>query len=222
MNGLQAGQVLTFDQLNSYAVNRGGEYEATKQTLYDFQTYPDVGQLRFDFFSIPQGQGGKTIQDTNMTIAGSLPAPIHYLISSIEIHLYPDLNPSTFNNTAGGTVNNFTNDIYEILSARASLDLFIGSKSYLQEAPLMRFPPKTYMDVDSSNSVAGNGTDVNVATEYAHACGRPYILNPLNILLVPTQNFSVRLDFASLVPTISTVNARIGIVMDGVQYRLSQ
>jgi hypothetical protein len=60
-----------------------------------------------------------------------------------------------------------------------------------------------------------------VAIAAARAMGRPYFLDP-PIFLRPTQNFRVTLDWPALVPTISTLNARIGCILDGYLYRNSQ
>jgi hypothetical protein len=41
-------------------------------------------------------------------------------------------------------------------------------------------------------------------------------------MLAPTQNFNVTLNFPTAVATPSGQNARIGVVLDGLLYRLSQ
>ena len=87
--------VPSFESIGNYAINRSGEYEATRQTLYDFQTYAAAGATSFTFFQTPTGQSGKTLADTNIETAGTLPAPKHLLVQSIEIYLFPNDNPVT-------------------------------------------------------------------------------------------------------------------------------
>lgn len=231
------------NEVKAYEVNRRGEVEGVRQTLYDFQLYPLLGSLGMNFFQNPQGQGvttspgaavgsAKTIWDTNMELAGQLPNPKGFLVESIEVIFQPGNSgaANTFTQqppydfvavptdllplSAGGV-----NDVHNALSA-GHLQFFIGSKSYLDEAPLYRFPPKTFVGVDAA--VASNSaTTAALAVASARAMGRPYFLDP-PIFLMPTQNFRVTLDWAALVPTISTLNGRIGVVLDGYLYRNSQ
>lgn len=226
-----------------YDVNRIGEVEGVRQTLYDFQLYPAAGTLILNFFQQPVGAGvttspgaavgsGKTITDTNMELAGQLPNPKAFLVESIEILLYPG-NSAAANTflqqppydfvavptdlvplSAGGV-----SDIWNV-SNTGHLQFFIGSKSYLDETPLHRFPPKTFVGIDAA--VATNSaTTAALSVSAARSMGRPYFLDP-PIFLRATQNFRVTLDWPALVPTISTLNARIGIVLDGYLYRNSQ
>ena len=216
-----------FDAISNYAVNRSGQYEGVRQSLYDFQTYAAAGATEFTFFQVPQGQSGKTLDDTNLEVAGSLPAPKNFLVQSIEIYLFPGVNPVTVANGTGtdATASNFANDVYALQQA-GFLDFFIGSKSYLQEAPLGRFPPKTCLKTEFASAyqmkqavAADESSQINM--DYAVFSGRPYFVNPW-VLLVPTQNFNVKLRFNTAVALPSTADARIGIVLDGILYRLSQ
>lgn len=219
-------QPISFDQAQNYRVNRSQEYEVTRQSLYDFQTYDTAGQTSLTFFQTPLGQSGKTIADTNLEVAGSLPAPKYFLVESIEIHLFPAEFPVQINNAAAvdAVLTNFSNDVYEVAKGGA-LDFFIGSKSYLQEAPLGRFPPKTRLNgwfgaaLQTKQAIAADD-GAQIVGDYAAFGGRPYFLDPYKILLAPTQNFNVRLTWPSAV-AISD-DARIGVVLDGLLYRLSQ
>ena len=74
MNG-NRGQIPNLAELQAYAVNRKGQYEGIRQSLFDFQVYGAAGQTSLAFFQVPIGQGGKTIDDTNMEIQGALPQP---------------------------------------------------------------------------------------------------------------------------------------------------
>lgn len=210
--------VPTLQELQSYNVNRPGDYEGIRQSLYDFQTYAAVGQTSLTFFQLPVGQSGKTKADTNMEAAGSLPAPKHFFVMSIELYFFP-----------GGTVQDFTavaadkatqsDDAYAV-SKSGYLDFFIGSKSYLTEAPLGRFPQKCRLTSDVA--IASNSATTGmISYDYAAFGGQPYVLDP-GVLLVPTQNFNITLNWPTAVALPSTLAGRIGVVLNGILYRLSQ
>jgi hypothetical protein len=204
--------------LQSFAVNRQGQYEVVRQTLYDRQTYPTAGLTQLLFFQNPKGTGGRTAADTNVEVAGSLPQPKWLLVESIEIHLFPGVVPSTAGD--GATPSEFINDVYSVLSGQAFLNFFIGSKTYVEEAPLIRFPPKTRLYAESA---VANGDTVatSLTIDYAAACGRPYFIDP-EVLLIPNQNFNVSVNFPTAIPTPSGADAAIEVVLDGILYRQSQ
>jgi len=213
-------KIPSFAELQNFRVNRSDDYEGIRQSLYDSQTYAAAGQTSLTFFQVPIGQAGKTRADTNMETAGTLPQPKNFLAESIELHILPAIDPSAVDGGVVGDGSEFANDVYKILSA-GFLELFIGSKTYLTEAPLMKFPPKTRMELSAAESVAigDAGAAINFRDVYAAGSGRPYYLDPA-ILLEPTQNFNVSLNW----PTAVAISAdlRIFVSMDGVLYRLSQ
>lgn len=225
---MRNSQIPSLDSLMQYDVNRRGDYEGIRQTFYDSQNYVAAGQLQQQFFQVPLGQGtttapgatgAKTFNDTNMQSAGQLPQPQHFLVESIEIKLYPTPFPTTADATDPPAIANFVNDIYEI-SKSGDLDFFIGSKSYLREGPLDRFPPKTKLDGWSSiHFNEATATDLSISNEYATVVGRPYYLDP-PVLLVPNQNFNVSLNWGALVPVSAIV--RVFVILDGLLYRQSQ
>ena len=209
--------------LTKYDVNRRGQYEGVRQTLYDITTYANAGQTSLQFFQVPKGQGGKTVADTNMQSAGQLPQPQHFLVESIELILFPGVLPTT--KTVAVAETEFSNDIYTVAKS-GSLDFFIGSKSYLEEAPLGRFPPKTRLNVEGNHAISelqavAADSELQVSTDYASFIGRPYYLDP-PVLLVPNQNFNITLSWPAVVALPSGVDARIGVILDGILYRQSQ
>jgi len=218
----------SFDYAKQFMVNRPGAEEVIRQSFYDFQTYATAGFTEQIFFQVPQGQSGKTVQDTNLTNAGALPQPQYHLTESIEVHFFPGVNPvvATLAGEAVSAVEpEFANDVYNVLKA-GSLRLFIGSKTFLREAPLLRFPPKTKLETAFALALQyseGTASDdaYQITANYAAACGRPYFLDP-PLLIPPTQNFDVTLNFSTAVATPSGVDGRIGVILDGLLYRLSQ
>lgn len=216
---MRDSKIPNLNDLLNFDVNRRGEYEGIRQTFYDFTTYANAGQTQLQFFQVPRGQSSKTAADTNMTSAGQLPQPQHFLVESIEILFYPGVLPGTEAATIVET--EFSNDVYT-LQKSGSLNFFIGSKTYLEEAPIGRFPPKTRMNgYAAAHFTQAVAADQQMNVDYATWVGRPYYLDP-PVLLVPNQNFSVSLNWPAVVALPSGVDGRIGVVLDGILYRQSQ
>lgn len=210
-------------QLNRFNVNRNG-WEAVRQSLYDFTAYAAAGQTQLTFFALPVGQSSKTLSDTNMLLAGQLPANQEFLVQSIEVLFLPTVpavaaaNPSAFGAQA---VAAGVNDAY-IVSRTGNLNFVIGSKSYLQEAPLGRFPAKTGLEVRAALAdVTTAGAALQSRIAFARSVGRPYLLSPADLRLTSTQNFSVTLNWPEGVQAIANAG-RIGVILDGILYRRSQ
>lgn len=204
-------------ELAQYNVNRPNDVEGLKWNLYDSLAYAAAGQSQLQFFQTPQGQGGKTLADTNMTSAGQLASPQSFLIQTIELFFFPGEVISTY---GAATASTFVNDTYKFFSSKAWLELYIGSKAYLDEAPLMKFPPRNGL----SGFAGGSDTTTAAAsgqtlTAYASGGGPIFEVNP-PLLLVPTQNFKITLNWPALV---TVTNAAVVYVnMGGVLYRNSQ
>lgn len=209
----------SFEDLSAYDVNVVGKYEVNRQTLYDTVTYAGAaGQSSLSFFQLPIGQGGKTAQDTNMTTAGSLPSPVNFLIESIELIFIPG---STAFQEGAAVTTPYYNDVLAF-GNNGSLRLTIGDKSQLLEAPLRVFPPKASYEVNASmsnNITPAAGTKTLFA--FAAMVGRPYYID-VPLLLRPTQNFDVKLDWKTPLPLPSGVDGKIVCKLDGLRYRLAQ
>lgn len=217
------GQVPNRAQLSKYSVNRPG-WEAIRQTLYDFQAYQAAGVTQLTFFALPVGQSSKTLSDTNMTLAGQLPKNQEFLVQSIEVVFLPTTPtvaaqmPAAQGAQAAAAI---INDAY-IFGRSGNLTLTIGSKPYLQEAPLGRFPQKAHFCLDAAiadTTTAGAAQQARAA--FGFWTGRPYLLSPADLLLPENQNFSVSLNWPEGVQAI-TNPARVGVILDGILYRRSQ
>lgn len=218
------GGVPTRAELSRYSVNRHG-WEAIRQSLYDYQAYAALGQAQLTFFAQPVGANGRTLSDTNLTLAGQLPKNQEFLIQSIEVFFSPTTPtvaagmPSVA--PAAGAVASLVNDAY-IVGRSGNLNLTIGAKPYLQEAPLGRFPQKAHFELagalaDTTSAAA----DRQSRLAFGWWTGRPYLLDPAPLLLPENQNFSVALSWPEGAQAI--VNpARIGVILDGILYRRSQ
>lgn len=209
-------QVPKLSELAAYDVNRSGEFEGIKKSYYDFQTYAQAGQTSLNFFQVPVGQSSKTLADTNMQIAGSLPNPIRFLIQDVQVFIFPAGDLAQYGAQA---VAENVNDVYDFAKS-GYLELNIGSKLYIQEGPLGRFPPANGLTVAAALADATTaGATMQSRVSYANTAGRVWLMQP-QILLQPTQNFRISL----LWPTAVALSAaaRVGVVMSGIEYRQSQ
>lgn len=204
----------SFQQLGRYSVNVVGKVEGVAQTLYDSQTYAAAGQTQLMFFQSPQSSG-RTLAATNMLSAGQLPSGNRFLCTGISIAYLPVDLPVTTG--AAVAAANFTNDVYTF-SKNGWLNFHIGNKDYLQEAPLGRFPPR--FNLRASPAVATTVAADQYVADYASVAGIPYSITP--VLLEPTQNFNVSLNWPTAVATPSTHTATVFVILSGYLYRNAQ
>jgi len=201
-------------ELQQYNVNRPDQVEVIRSSLYDRATYVDAVTTQLQFFQVPAGQSSKTLADTNMEAAGTLPSPKSFLIETIELYFFPGNIIGGAGLAATAALN--LDDLYDLTSV-GWLELFIGSKNYLQEGPLMKFPPSK--GLGGLQSAADTTANTGVKVDYASLVGAVFEVEP-QILLVPTQNFMVTLNWAAAV----NINANCPIVcsLGGLLYRNSQ
>lgn len=223
----QPGQMIpSASQLQRYDVVQRNSVEGIRQSLYDFQTYAAAGQTQLSFFQVPQGQGTgiaggtKTLEDTNMDLAGNLPNPKAFLTQGIEIAFFPSGSPVT--SAAALATKNMTNDVWAFIK-QGYLQFFISSKAYLQEAPLAKFPARNFLRSDMAvalSTTASTTTDQYVM-ELPVMAGAPFKMIP-PITLRPTMNFNVTLNWGAVVALPSNTTARVGVYLTGILYRNGQ
>lgn len=225
--------------LAKYQVNRPGQSEVIRQTLYDTVVYATAGATSISLFSSPIGQGlsaspgnanaVKNLSDTNMLLAGQLPAAQQFLIEAVEVDFTPGssatantfalVNPIVFAAAAAaGTVWAASSDVNAI-SQTGALTLVIGSKNYVQDAPLKKFPPSTHLDVSAAVATT-SATVGQTLVSMARAEGKPYNIAPLT--LISSQNFSVTCTWPVVVATPSGFNGALRVNLVGYLYRNSQ
>ncbi|MHB8071861.1 MAG: hypothetical protein ACYDHF_07955 [Candidatus Cryosericum sp.] len=192
-------QIPPSNALAQYDVNIAGVQSGLRWELYDSVSYPTGGQTQLDFFQIPQGQSSKTLADTNMNAAGQLPNPQRFLVTDIQLNF---LAGAALSAAAG--VSTIANDAQIFWQGKAWLEFYIGSAYYVQQGPLLRFPPRNGL------LVQGNIPSTDMMT-YAVAGGAPYLMGP-PLLLTPNQNFKVSLKWpaALAITTASTVTCTLG------------
>jgi len=221
--------VPTRAELDIYNVNREG-WEAIGNGLYDSNAYPAAGQTQLTFYSLPIGQGvgfaggTKTLMDTNMDTQGSMPANQEFLAEGVEVLFWPSRPavaaqlPAAFGAQA---IAQLINDTYAFYNS-GYLKFFIGSKDYLREAPLVKFPPSSNFGLDAAAAdVSTAGASFQTRIAFASARGKPYYLRS-PIRLVSSQNFNVTLNWDAAVALPSTNPGRVFVTLCGVLYRRSQ
>lgn len=205
--GLSPSKPPQIAALRKYNVNRAGQFEVIWQPLYHYQAYDTLGHTLLTFFQETVGSIAGGLSTTNMRAAGQLPRPQEFLITGLEV---------TFEVGAAvaGAAATPTNvqDAFDVLNS-GNLDLFIGSKSYLTDAPIGVFPQSygLYVNADQGGGAFG--------TNYVRSVGRHYAITPVK--LPANQNFNVDLNWPEGAVTVTT-DAVIGVRLNGFLYRLSQ
>jgi hypothetical protein len=204
------------EALIGYNVNRAGQNEVIWQPKYDYQVYDAAGATQFTFFQTPLGQGGSTLADTNMQAAGQMPRPQEFLVTGIQVYFRPG-NAVGREVAAAAVLPENWNDVNDVMFGDAWLDFFIGSKSYLDDAPLAKFTQQ--FCIGGGGWIAGTPAAAAIqGVDYAVHKGRYYSITPVK--LPANQNFNVTLNFPAAIPI--SVDGTIGVILDGFLYRLSQ
>lgn len=190
------------EQLRRHAVNIPDTTTAYYQPLYDYQTKAAGTTMSQRFFADPIGQNGKTVVDTNMELSGQIPAGQMFVITGIQVELYPTID---INNADS----DFTDAVYQFYNSGA-LKLKIGSTDWITQGNLMKFAPVNRLGISAATGEDG-------AYTYATACGREFAVNKLT--LESSQNFSVELINAV---TPDDITCRVGVTLNGWQYRNAQ
>jgi hypothetical protein len=181
---------------------------------YDTQTILAAGALTLTYFQVPIGQGqsnfgaagvAKQLADTNMDLAGQLPAGYNFKLLGFRPQPAFTLTPADARNWSAGGTFTFT----------------IASKPYLR-VPLDTMP--------AGAGPWGYGGATVDALGRAMAHGVPELANSYKIGRKPldlsqNQNFSVILNWVALSPVTSVVPTQVAaglpvrVYMDGWLYR---
>ena len=220
--------VANMSDISQFNVIDWNTWEITTQSLYDSAVYLAAGQASLAFFQNPIGQGvgfgggAKSVSDTNMQLAGQLPNGQMFICTSVEI----DFQPTTPTVAAGmpnaivaaSAIAPLVNDAY-IFWRSGNLTFNVLAKNYLQEAPLMTFPPTA--DLGGFAALASGTTVDQISTNYATSVGPTYLLTPNNILITNNQNFKVTLAWPEGLQAI-TNPARVFVRLNGMLMRQTQ
>lgn len=222
-------QMPSLQELQKFVVNRDG-WEVIRQGLFDTAIYPAAGATQLNFFALPIGQGtspftgAKTASDTNMNLAGQLPAMQGFLVEAIEVLFLPTTPsvaaqmPAAFGAQA---ISQIVNDAY-IFRRSGNLNFLVGSKPYLQDGPMMKFPASADFAINAALAdVSTAGANFQSRIAYGKAVGRTYSLGGAPIYLTANQNFNVSLNWPEGLQAI-TNPAAVRVTLQGLLYRRSQ
>lgn len=214
-----AGKIPQLSQLRQYNVNRPDQVEGIWNPLYHYQTYADGGYTQLGFFQTNVGAAGVTLSTTNMKTPGMLPRPQEFLCVGIQVYYRGSTTISTSAATPAAYAN--WNHVESVLESPSWLSFTIGSKDYVQDGPIVKFPQQFGLTgvMDSSQGADSDTTALTVIQgDYARSQGRYYAITPLKI--PANQNFIVTLNWDTAVDV--DTGTRIGVILDGYLYRLSQ
>lgn len=219
--------VLTSAQLQQYSVGTGTS-DVIWNPLYDSIAYPAAGLALFSFYSNPIGQGtsstpgagavAKTIYDTNLTIGNQLTSGNEFYMIGSESAYMPGVSnaalpltvlPGRVNDAATSTsIGIFVNDVWSVGQGGIKT-LKVGTdRTYLQDGPLMLFPPTARLAVAAA--LAGSTlTTIGMEIAYAAWSGETYTIVP--VYIQSNQNWTLTVAYNTIIPTPS---AQIGRLMD--------
>lgn len=199
-----------------YAVNVEGMMEAITQPLYSFQAYPAAGTANPLVFFQSQPIGAVTAEDTNMQLAGQLPAPQKFLIQGIAVDYISGTAVSKF---GAETANGNLNDYYAVMK-RGLLTLTIGSKNYFTMTEMLQLPPRAHIGgvaaaADATTAAASLQTLIQAGWSEGEC------FKPRPLLIEASQNFSVSISYPGGAVAIPSADdaARIGVWLYGTLYR---
>lgn len=191
-----------------YGVNLPDTVELIWQPLYDYQSVVAAATASQLFFQVPNGQSGKTLNDTNMDLPGALPKGQMFVVTSIEVDFTPDL---TISSTAAD--NQFLDDVFDFYR-QGNLVFNIGSKAFLKQGPLKTFPPTNRLGGFTSTTNDGGTATQNY--NYATATGKEFQVRGL--VLESNQNFNIDLQNRLALST----TGRCGVKLNGWLARNAQ
>ncbi|MHB8674553.1 MAG: hypothetical protein ACYDAK_12875 [Candidatus Limnocylindrales bacterium] len=221
------------------AVGLRGKIELIWQPIYDWNIYPTAGILNLPFFATAQGQGQsaqpiaaaavKSPADTNLTQAGTLPAPQSFWCSGIEVqidagstataNLFANAVPTFFAAANAAAASAPLND-WVVIARSGTLVFNIMQKTYYQDGPLYRFPQRAAARIDSSIATS-SATAGELGVAMPFSTGLPVEFVP-GWGIKTTTNFGVTLSWPAVRATASGFNARIGVFLNGWLFRAAQ
>ena len=201
------------DAIAKYGVFGAG-WEQLSEDLYDYQAYAAAGQQVLSFFQQPIGAAGKTVEDTNMQLAGQLAQGQMFLVNGIVV----DFQGGNVASSTGAIVAANAND-FKLVGDRGALIFSIGSKPYYTGAPLKRFPMRQYVGGDfaiADTTTAGAAQRTKI--ELPRFCGHPCAINP--VMIPSLEAFNVSLSWTTSIAV--SVAGRIGVRLLGTKFRKTQ
>lgn len=203
----------------AYAVNMPNVMEAITQPLYSYQAYPAAGTVNPLQFFQSQAIGAITLEDTNMQLAGQLPAPQKFLIQGIGVDFISGNAVAKF---GAEVANGNLNDYYAVMK-RGFLELKIGSKTFFQDTTMLQLPTRSHIGGVAAVSDATTAA-ANLQTMIQAGWTEGEVFSPRPLLIEASQNFSVSISYPGGAQAIPSADgaARIGVILYGTLYRSVQ
>lgn len=188
-----------------------GMAEQINQPIYDsFSVNANTGFPKTTLFQTPIGQAGKTLAQTNMTQAGSLPAPQQFLIQAIRLRIVENTTPT---------------DVINIIQ-NCSFTLSVGKKPYLEvPGALLTAGCGYYLQAAAQVGTAPAGS----APAFAGSLGEPDQRNVFSlsqpIMIGIQETFSVVINPETAFNTQANatnpagVGTTVQVILDGVLTR---
>lgn len=199
-----------------FATSNPTEKAAFVQPLYDRLTYDKAGQTQLSFFATQVGQGGKTFEDTNLTLAGQLPKGQEFLGLALEFDVIPNQKNVVASTADPALAQNYINDVAAIINS-GWVEINILDKNWLRDAPISKFPPASRLVANGAlaldKSTAANSLQIQVAA----AGGSQYLLSGL--WLDSSTSFNVTLNWGTAVALPSNLDAKVRCTLKGINYR---
>lgn len=162
-----------------------GKYQVRAQELYDSASIT-TGAGSYTYFSTPVGQGGKTLEDTNMVLAGQLPAQNYFYCTGMSLLLIP-------------TAALATNQVLDLQAAFAAgvIRVEVLSREMYTAAPLGKITAPSFLT--GAISIHGAALDAAASSGFLGVTGDKTEFAPFAI--APTQSFGVTINISAVTLT---------------------
>jgi len=196
-----------------FATSNPSEKAAFVQPLYDRLTYAQAGQTSLSFFATQQGQGGKTFEDTNLTLAGQLPKGQEFLGLALEFDFISGLENATESTAVAALAAEYMNDVAKVINS-GWFEIVILDKVWLRDSPISKAPPSARL-VGGGAIGLSNAAPNCIQYQLAASGGSPYLLSGL--WLDSSTSFSVNCYW----PTAQAISVagKLRCTIRGINYR---
>lgn len=214
------GRALNAADIQQFSSEIGGVEERKRWCLYDHLTAGAAGTDvlgDYNFFQVPVGQGGKTLSDTNMRLAGTLPA--RYGMEVWDIRVQIGVKPSAQATVAALKA---LVDLYYELTTQGSLVFRQGQKTELEIAPVGIlaagwgvFPGA--LAIQSAAAADAGGFFVGDNGHPSKAA--LWDMDPLPIIILPQRAFQVVINYPANIATAAADVVHWWVHLDGILHR---
>lgn len=222
---MPVGRSIAPNELAQFASEIQGVEEKRRWALYDSLIFAAAAAVSGDqtLFQLPIGQGtpAKTLLDTNMRAAGTLPARQGFEIWDVRIQVEMRLLHSS--ETTITILNNNMERFHDLLYG-ASLTIRQAQKVDLELAPLAFLPAgygPTGFGYGTTNITAGAaaGGGAVLLSNGHQSKASLWDLDPLPIILLPQRQFSILINFPTAITLPAATGMRLWVHLDGILHR---